>query len=49
MSLYEFTSCVVGYAKAHGAKPGARDISSSDYEALCELGEKWNEEARRNG
>lgn len=49
MSLYEFTACVQGYAKAHGAKPGAKDISASDYDALCAIGDKWNEEALKNG
>jgi hypothetical protein len=49
MSLFEFTSCVEGYAKAHGAKPSAKDISAKDYEALVALGEKWNQEALSNG
>lgn len=49
MSLYEFTSCIAGYAKAHGGKPSAKDISAKDYEALVALGEQWNEEARENG
>lgn len=49
MSLFEFTSCVTGYAKAHGGKPSAKDISNQDYEALVALGDRWNEEARGNG
>ena len=49
MSLYEFTACVSGYAKAHGAKPSAKDMSQSDYDALVDLGEQWNQEARANG
>jgi hypothetical protein len=49
MSLYEFTACVTGYAKAHSAKPSGKDMSASDYDALCAIGEKWNEEARKNG
>jgi hypothetical protein len=48
MSLFEFTSCVTGYAKAHGAKPSAKDISEKDYQALVALGDSWNEEARSN-
>lgn len=49
MSLFEFTSCVAGYAKAHGGNPSAKDISQNDYDSLVALGEQWNEEARKNG
>jgi hypothetical protein len=49
MSLFEFTACVAGYAKAHGAKPSAKDMSQGDYDALVELGEQWTQEARANG
>lgn len=49
MSLFEFSACVQGYAKAHSGRPSVKDMSEGDYEALVALGEKWNAEARENG
>lgn len=48
MTLWEFTACIAGYAKAHGVKD-SRPISDAEYDALEALGEQWNMEALNGG
>lgn len=44
MTLWEFSSCVSGYNKAHGKQHSVDGAPMSDaaYDALCALGDRWN-------
>ncbi len=43
MTVWEFASCVEGYNRSQGKKD-TPEMSDTDYEALCELGDMWSSE-----
>jgi len=44
MTLWEFTACIAGYAKAHSVAD-AKPVTDEQYDALVALGDRWNKEA----
>jgi hypothetical protein len=44
MSLWELEACLDGWNRAQGSGHhyNGGPISDADYEALCEIGDRWN-------
>jgi hypothetical protein len=46
MTLWEFSCCVEGWSMSKGIKKPGKKITDKDYDALIDLQERWNVEAK---